>query len=141
MHATELIIGEHAYRLPPDADEQALLSELTQAIRAGGGVVELPATSSQSVMAVLVSPGVPVFIERIKIPAHSDGDLDSGGEDPRPSATGSSCDRLPVLRGGGGAVGAERRRSTLGPWGGSYTTAVETRSTSRTARWLTCDWP
>lgn len=67
VHATELIIGDHTYVLPPGTDEAAVLEQLTDAVRAGGGVVELPAPPT-SMKSVLISPGVPVFIERIPIP-------------------------------------------------------------------------
>lgn len=83
MYVTELIIGDRAYRLPPAADEETVLSDLTEAVRAGGGVVELPATSPQSAIAVLISPGVPVFIERTHIPEHPDEEPETDdGNDP-----------------------------------------------------------
>lgn len=68
MYATELTIGEHVFRLPDGVDEDEVLAQLTDAIRAGGGIVDLPGTSTHSAKAVLVSPGVAVFIERIIIP-------------------------------------------------------------------------
>jgi hypothetical protein len=59
VHATELIIGDHTYVLPPGTGDD-VLEQLTEAVRAGGGVVELLAISGTS-WAVLISPGVPVF--------------------------------------------------------------------------------
>ncbi|WP_345799968.1 hypothetical protein AAIB33_10820 [Microbacterium sp. AZCO] len=68
MHAVELTIGEHVHRLPMDADEDAVVAELTAAVQAGGGVVLLPTPRAGATVAVLISPGVPVFIERTPIP-------------------------------------------------------------------------
>ena len=80
MHATELIIGDHTYVLPPGTDENNVLEQLTDAVRAGGGVVELPPTSASS-RSVLISPGVPVFIERIPVPDDPIDAVDNGRED------------------------------------------------------------
>ncbi|QIG39690.1 hypothetical protein G5T42_09500 [Microbacterium sp. 4R-513] len=77
MHAVDLIIGEHVHRLPMDTDESALLIELTDAVHAGGGVVVLPTPRTQSTVAVLISPGVPVFIERTLIPDEAPDDVSS----------------------------------------------------------------
>jgi hypothetical protein len=67
VHATELIIGDHTYLLPAGTDEAEVLDQLTSAVRAGGGVVELPPAMPHSLRSVLISPGVAVFIERIPI--------------------------------------------------------------------------
>ena len=80
MHATELMIGEHLYRLPDGVDENEVLAQLTEAIRAGGGIVDLPGTSPDSAKAVLISPGVPVFIERIHIPDEDAPGADGDGD-------------------------------------------------------------
>ena len=64
MHAVELTIGDYVHRLPLGADETAVLAELREAVQAGGGVVDLPSWGAQSTVAVLMSPGVPVFVER-----------------------------------------------------------------------------
>lgn len=64
MLAVDLIVGDYVHRLPKGADEIAVLADLTDAVHAGGGVVDLPTNRSQSTVAVLISPGVPVFIER-----------------------------------------------------------------------------
>lgn len=77
MQATELIIGDHTYLLPPDVDASDVLEQLTAAVRAGGGVVGIPSGSEGNGRAVLVSPGVPIFIERIPIP---DETLDAGND-------------------------------------------------------------
>lgn|GEM_PF-2586303 len=82
MYATELTIGDRAYLLRAGTDERIVLDELTAAVRAGGGVVELPAAAPNSPRAVLISPGVPVFIERIPIPDDAPGPDDGDGEDP-----------------------------------------------------------
>lgn len=68
MHATELIIGEHAFRLPAGAATDTVVAQLLDAIRAGGGVVDIPTAVPESATSVLISPGVPVFVERIEIP-------------------------------------------------------------------------
>lgn len=68
MHATELIIGDYVHRLPVKADEAAVLEQLTDAVRAGGGIVELPTGSPRSTVSVLISPGVPIFIEHTHLP-------------------------------------------------------------------------
>ena len=81
MHATELMIGDHVYRLPDGVDENEVLEQLTDAVRVGGAVVELPGVSPQSAKSVLISPGVPVFIERIQIPDDVSGP-DDDGDDP-----------------------------------------------------------
>ena len=78
MHATELIIGKYIHRLPKDADENALLTQLMDAVQAGGGVVDLPTSRPQSTVAVLISPGVPVFVERTLIPDDRDIDDSTG---------------------------------------------------------------
>ncbi|TDN87757.1 hypothetical protein [Microbacterium sp. BK668] len=67
MHAIDLIIGEYVHRLPKDADENAVLTELKEAVHAGGGIVDLPTYRPTSSVAVLISPGVPVFVERTLI--------------------------------------------------------------------------
>ena len=64
MHAVELTIGDYVHRLPLGADEDAVLAQLREAVQAGGGVVDLPSWGAQSTVAVLMSPGVPVFVER-----------------------------------------------------------------------------
>ena len=80
MHAVDLIIGEHVHRLPRDADEMALLAALTDAVHAGGAVVDLPTSRMEATIAVLISPGVPVFIERTVV-------ADEAAED----AVGGAC--------------------------------------------------
>ena len=80
VYATELIIGDHTYVLPRGTGDD-VLEQLTEAVRAGGGVVELPVISG-SFRAVLISPGVPVFIERIPIPDDPVDAVDSEVEDP-----------------------------------------------------------
>lgn len=82
MYATELTIGDHAYLLRAGTDERGVLDELTAAVRAGGGVVELPAAAPNSPRSVLISPGVPVFIERIPIPDDLPYTDDGDAEDP-----------------------------------------------------------
>ncbi|WP_109212163.1 MULTISPECIES: hypothetical protein [Microbacterium] len=82
MYATELTIGDHAYLLRAGTDERGVLDELTAAVRAGGGVVELPAAAPNSPRSVLISPGVPVFIERIPIPDDHPTPNDGDSEDP-----------------------------------------------------------
>ncbi|WP_194397168.1 hypothetical protein [Microbacterium atlanticum] len=67
MHAIELIIGEYVHRLPRGADEEAVLAQLTDAVHAGGAVVSLPALRPHTSVSVLISPGVPVVIERTLI--------------------------------------------------------------------------
>ena len=79
MHTTDLIIGEYVHRLPRSADEDALVAELTDAVQAGGGVVMLPTHQAHSRVAVLISPGVPVFIERTLIPDEQDEDAETAG--------------------------------------------------------------
>ena len=64
MHAVELTIGDYVHRLPLGTDEDAVLAQLREAVQAGGGVVDLPSWGAQSTVAVLMSPGVPVFVER-----------------------------------------------------------------------------
>ena len=64
MHAVELIIGDYVHQLPRNADADALLTEMTDAVHAGGGVVTLPTAWPEASVSVLISPGVPVFIER-----------------------------------------------------------------------------
>lgn len=81
MYATELTIGDHAYLLRAGTDERGVLDELTAAVRAGGGVVELPAGAPNTPRSVLISPGVPVFIERIPIPDDPPTPDDDAGED------------------------------------------------------------
>ncbi|WP_345802902.1 hypothetical protein AAIB33_07415 [Microbacterium sp. AZCO] len=82
MHATELVIGDHTYLLPAGTDETVVLDQLTSAVRAGGGVVELPPAIPGSLRSVLISPGVPVFIERIPIPADTADDNEIPDGDP-----------------------------------------------------------
>lgn len=64
MHAVDLIIGDYIHRLPVNVDENAVFTDLKDAVQAGGGFVALPTHQSQATLAVLISPGVPVFIER-----------------------------------------------------------------------------
>ncbi len=82
MNAIDLIIGEYAYRLPLGVDEDAVLEQLENAVREGGGVVELPRGAAQATVAVLISPGVAVFVERTPIPDEAidaaDDDTDGG---------------------------------------------------------------
>ena len=80
MHAVELTIGDITHRLPRNADEDAVLAELTAAVQAGGGVVVLPTSREHSTVAVLVSPGVPIFIERMLIPDEPTRDLASSDD-------------------------------------------------------------
>lgn len=68
MHAIDLIIGDYVHRLPMDVDEAAVLAQLMAGILAGGGVVDLPTASTSASVSVLISPGVPVFVERTEIP-------------------------------------------------------------------------
>lgn len=68
MYAIELTIGDYVHRLPRASDEAAVLAELTDAVRAGGGVVTLPTSAAGSAVSILISPGVPVFIERTLMP-------------------------------------------------------------------------
>ena len=68
MDKIDLIIGDYAYRLPVGVDEGAVLEQLTDAVRDGGGIVELPRGAVHASLAVLISPGVPVFIERTPMP-------------------------------------------------------------------------
>ena len=75
MYAIELTIGEYVHRLPRAADEAAVLAELTDAVRAGGGVVTLPTSAAGSAVSILISPGVLVLIERTLVP-------DDEGSDP-----------------------------------------------------------
>ncbi|HEX5857807.1 MAG TPA: hypothetical protein VFY91_06850 [Microbacterium sp.] len=79
MHTIDLIIGEYVHRLPMSTDEVALLAELTDAVHAGGGIVDLATHSAQSSVAVLISPGVPVFIERTVLPDDSFEDVITAG--------------------------------------------------------------
>ena len=79
MHAVELTIGDYVHRLPLGTDEESVLAELREAVQAGGGVVDLPSWGAQSTVAVLVSPGVPVFVERRLVtddPADAAGAMD-----------------------------------------------------------------
>jgi hypothetical protein len=80
VHVTELFIGDHAYRLPIGTDENVVIDELADAVREGGGVVDLPIDAEQRAISVLISPGVPVFIERREIPEQPP-DEDQGGDD------------------------------------------------------------
>lgn len=62
MIITTLTIGERRFRLTQTADLLVLEDELVTAVRAGGGIVPIPASGSQSVRA-LVTPGLPVLFE------------------------------------------------------------------------------
>ena len=82
MHVTELFIGDHAYRLPIGTDENEVIEDLADAVREGGGVVELPMDAEQRAISVLISPGVPVFIERPEVPEQPPEDELSGDQTP-----------------------------------------------------------
>jgi hypothetical protein len=81
VYAVDLIIGEYVHRLPMKSDESAVLAELTDAVLAGGGIVDLPTHRQESSVAVLISPGVPVFVERNFVPDDLDDDA-STADDP-----------------------------------------------------------
>jgi hypothetical protein len=55
-------VAGRIYHLPPDADVGELRDRLVTAVRDGGDVVAIPGGGDGSV-SVLVSPGLPVFLE------------------------------------------------------------------------------
>jgi hypothetical protein len=55
-------VAGQLYRLPADADVADLRHRLVNAVRHGGDVVDIPCVGVNEV-SVLVSPGLPVFLE------------------------------------------------------------------------------
>lgn len=62
MHAYTLTVGDRPFRLRASCDLSELSSALTDAVRAGGGMVSLPMPGGDCVT-VLVSPGLGVVLE------------------------------------------------------------------------------
>lgn len=66
------------YLLPPDADAGALVENITDRLRAGGGFVEIVRTPARSVQ-VLISAGINLKIETTEVndePDESDAPTD-----------------------------------------------------------------
>ena len=62
MQAITLTIGDRQFRLRVATDLTQFSARLTDAVRAGGGMVEIPVATEGGVT-VLVSPGVSVVLE------------------------------------------------------------------------------
>jgi hypothetical protein len=62
VQAVTLTIGERQYGLRSSTDLGEFCARLTDAVQAGGGMVEIPVAGDRSI-AVLVSPGVSVVLE------------------------------------------------------------------------------
>jgi hypothetical protein len=67
VQAVTLTIGERPFRLRLTTDVAELSARLTTAVRAGGGMVEIPVCGEGSSVTVLVSPGVSVVLETRKV--------------------------------------------------------------------------
>lgn len=64
MHALAVTLGSHRYLLRPGTNVPRLERRIVAAMRRGAGVVRLPLATGGEVDAV-VTPGVPVFVERL----------------------------------------------------------------------------
>ena len=63
MQAVTLTIGDRQFRLRMNTDVAELSARLTAAVRAGGGMVEIPVVGEGDSVTVLVSPGVSLVLE------------------------------------------------------------------------------
>ncbi|GGE99330.1 hypothetical protein [Mycetocola zhadangensis] len=70
MIITTLAIGDRRFRLAQNVDVSRLEDQLLDAMRAGGGVVPIPAAGLSSVRAI-VTPGLPVLVETAEEPESS----------------------------------------------------------------------
>jgi len=62
MSSFTVSVAGQMYHLPADADVAELRHRLVDAVRHGGDVVAIPSVGATEV-SVLVSPGLPVFLE------------------------------------------------------------------------------
>jgi len=78
MHAYTLTVGDRPFRLHSSCNLSELSDALTDAVRAGGGMVALPMPGSASVT-VLVSPGLGVVLEAHEVDPAPFTDRDDAG--------------------------------------------------------------
>lgn len=79
MQLLDLTIGTRHFYLPADTDLAELEHQVENAARTGGAMIQIPGAREPSTSA-LITPSIPVFIERIDTPEDShedDGDLRS----------------------------------------------------------------
>ena len=74
MQAYTLTVGDRLFRLRTPCDVTELTTRLTEAVRAGGGMVGVP-VAGETAVAVLISPGVPVVLEMWDVDPGPEPDL------------------------------------------------------------------
>ncbi len=62
MSSFTVSVAGQMYQLPADADVAELRHRLVDAVRHGGDVVAIPSVGTTEI-SVLVSPGIPIFLE------------------------------------------------------------------------------
>ena len=74
---TTVTIDKHRFAVPVTSDVSALMGSIEDALRRGGGFVDVPAGPNHT-LSVLITPGLTLFVEEEDIldadPARSDSD-------------------------------------------------------------------